>query len=210
MKTSPSLTNAAASLNRIGPKARPIAQLFYLTDSERGADPIAMAKLLPRGTGLILRHYDHPDKERLAFTLGKICKRRRLQLLIAGDVRLAVRAHADGVHVPDYNLWQIPRIRSKLRRGMIITAATHSLRRVRMAGEMNADAAMISPVFVTKSNNFKRSLGVLQLRLICRRSPLPLMALGGINARNFRHLRNIGLHGIGAIGALEKSTGFYS
>lgn len=208
MKTSRSLTNTIASLNRVQPKAGALPQLFYLTDDIRGADPVAMAKKLPRGSAIILRHYSHPDKARLAHKLALICKRRRLKLLIANDVRLAISVRSDGVHVPDYNLSQIPRIRSKLRKGQIITAATHSLRRIHMAGKMKADAAMISPVFPTRSHDFSGSLGVFRLRAISRNSPLPLIALGGISSRNIAQLKNMNLHGIAAITALEKGARF--
>jgi thiamine monophosphate synthase len=46
-----------------------------------------------------------------------------------------------------------------------------------------------------------------RLRTIARTSPIPIYALGGIDAENVESLRNIPLAGIAAIGALLPKQG---
>jgi thiamine monophosphate synthase len=79
----------------------------------------------------------------------------------------------------------------------VITVAAHCLRGL-AAGP--ADAALLSPVFATASHPNAPSLGAARARLMARQAMLPVLALGGIEARNAGSLR--GFAGLAAIGAL--------
>jgi thiamine monophosphate synthase len=61
---------------------------------------------------------------------------------------------------------------------------------------------LLSPIFATQSHTDRAPLGLARLRTIARTSPIPIYALGGIDAENMERLKNIPLAGIAAIGAL--------
>ena len=78
------------------------------------------------------------------------------------------------------------------------TVAAHSPRGLHAP---YADAALLSPIFATGSHPGAASLTAPRARLIARNVLLPVLALGGINARNAALLS--GFSGIAAIGALS-------
>ena len=88
-----------------GPRIRPggglnrLPRLWLFTDERRLADPRASVARLPRGkAGVVLRHDGYPDRAALGRDLARICRERRLVLVVAGDVRLAAKLRA-GVHL---------------------------------------------------------------------------------------------------------------
>jgi thiamine-phosphate pyrophosphorylase len=66
-----------------------------------------------------------------------------------------------------------------------------------------ADAVFVSPVFATASHPGAPTLGPMRFGLLAKRLPLPVIALGGMDARRFRRLKPLGAHGWAAIDALS-------
>lgn len=175
-------------------------RLVAMTDPARGGDPRRVARRLPIGSWMIFRHYDDPDRSVLARHLSKICRSRRIRLLIAGDIALAVRLRA-GLHLPEKQPASV-KIRLWQRRGGLLTGAAHSRTALRRAKAFGADAALLSPVFATQSHPGARPLGLLALRNLVRTSGLPVVALGGVNCFTLRRLRAIPLAGVAVVGAV--------
>ena len=91
------LTELATRLNSRHPGGGKLPPILLLTDGVRLPDPLPAAATLPRGAGVILRHYDDPDRPALARELASLCRHRGLRLLIAGDGPLAAQAEAAGI-----------------------------------------------------------------------------------------------------------------
>ena len=174
--------------------------LVLVTDRRRLADALAAARALPAGSAVVLRDYDAADRTPLARRLALLCRRRRLTLLVAGDWRLAAAVHADGLHLAE---WLVPRRGLWRRRpGWLVTAAAHGERALWRARRAGADAALLAPVFATASHPGARTLGAVRFAALARRAPLPVYALGGIDAGRARRLIGSGAAGIAALGAL--------
>jgi thiamine-phosphate pyrophosphorylase len=58
-----------------------------------------------------------------------------------------------------------------------------------LAARLGADAALLSPVFATRSHPGGATLGPVRFRLLARQAALPVIALGGMDARRARALR---------------------
>lgn len=137
---------------------------------------------LPRGSGFVYRHYHLGAEARRARfeRLARIARRRGHVVVLAGPARLARRWKADGCY-------GAPR---RAVRGSGLTLHTaHSLRELGMARRLGADAVMLSPVFATRSHPGARTLGPLRFRLLAARAGLPVIALGGMDARRAKRLR---------------------
>ena len=73
--------------------------LWLFTDAHRLADPRPIVARLPRGLcGVVLRHDGDPDRRRLGQDLARLCRMRRMPLVVAGDTRLALALKA-GIHL---------------------------------------------------------------------------------------------------------------
>ncbi len=180
-----------------------LPQRFYMTDAAR-SDAAAIMRRLPRGTGVIFRHYDAVDREALAASLRALARQRHLVFLVAGDVRLAARVKADGFHAPERLIHRITAARRVLPPGLF-TAAAHGPAGLIAARQAGADGIFISPVFATASHEGAALLGPVRFAALALASPCPVYALGGMNARRFQRVRPSGARGYGAIGAFQNS-----
>ncbi len=153
--------------------------LFYLTDPERTPDPAATAKHLPRGCGIIYRHFGAPERKRTARTLSEITNTHGLYLLIAADPELAESVSAHGVHWPEARLSQAREWQGKF---ALNTASAHSAPAITQAAQAGMDAALVSAVFASDSASAGPALGVAAFRELVRAADLPVYGLGGINA----------------------------
>jgi thiamine-phosphate pyrophosphorylase len=166
------------------------------TDARLGGaapgDPLwrALARL-PRGGGVVFRHYGWPKEDRRAL-LARVCAvARRRGLLVVGSGIAA----PDGVHRPA----QAMRHRGSPRPGLV-TASAHSRRELVAAFRAGADLLFLSPLFPTESHPGAQALGPLRFGLLVRGAPGPVAALGGMTAARMRRLKPLGAAGFGAIG----------
>ncbi len=168
--------------------------LWLFTDARV---PVDLSRL-PRGAGVVIRHYDHP--QRAAF-VGKLVAAGRacgLIMLVAGDMRLALASGADGVHLPEHQVrkYQMHSIR-RPHRNFIITAAAHSQQALHDAAFV--DGIFLSPMFATRSHVGSKNIGRLRAAHLIHTTSTMIIALGGITSQNARHLATIGFAGIAAI-----------
>lgn len=178
-----------------------LPRLILMTDHRRLPDPLPLLRRLPRGSAVIVRHGDTARRRGLVAALRQPCRVMRLCLLVAADDRLA--ATADGLHLPEA---MVRRGWRRRRRSMLVTAAAHSLAAVRRAAARGVDAVLIAPVFATASHPGAPTLGPLRFARMVRASPLPVYALGGIDALAARRLLCSGAAGFAAIGALTAAA----
>lgn len=162
-------------------RRHPLPRLWLMTDERMGDALWTCLALLPRGSGVVFRHYGLPAGERRALfrQVRQVCRARRLRLLVAG---LPLGA-ADGTH--------------GRRGGGIRSASAHNLRELRAAERSGADLAFLSPVHPTRSHPGARPLGRRRFALLAHQARIPVVALGGMSRERFRTLR--GAYGWAAI-----------
>lgn len=166
-------------------RRQPPPRLWLMTDERQGDGLWAALERLPRGAGIVFRHYGLPAPQRrnLFEQVRRVARRQRLVLIAAGGALPG----ADGRH-------------GGRGRG-IRTAAAHDLREVRAAELQGADIVFLSPVFPTRSHPGAASLGPVRFGLIARQARARIIALGGMDARRARRLARLGAYGWGGIDA---------
>jgi thiamine-phosphate pyrophosphorylase len=133
-----------------------LPRLWLFTDAQRLPDPRASVARLPRGrSGVVLRHDHDPMRAALGRDLARICRDRRLVLVVAGDVRLAASLRA-GVHLRG-GRWPGP-----LRRRGVVTSSAHSIPDLRRTAAAGACLVFLSPAFPTASHAGAPGLGPLR------------------------------------------------
>ncbi len=169
-------------------RRHPLPRIWLMTDERMGDRLWNTIERLPRGGGVVFRHYSLPSKKRRALfeRVARYARRRRLLLVVAGSDRLG---RADGVH-------------NQPRHGDgIVTWSVHSQRELATATRHGADLVFASPVFTTRSHPNANALGPVRLGLMIRSSRMRVVALGGMDRDRFRRLRGLGLHGWAGIDA---------
>jgi thiamine-phosphate pyrophosphorylase len=196
------LARTARTLN--APFHRSLPALILMTDEMRLPAPAAVASVLPKASAIILRHTDENERRLLAKALRPIARERRLMLIIAGDAPLADDIAADGLHLPEARAREAAHWKA-LRPTWLVTAAAHSARGLVVAQRSGADAVLLAPAFPTLSHTERAPLGVARFRLIAQHAPLPVYALGGVNAQTVQRLLGAVLAGVAAIEGLIPS-----
>ena len=183
---------------------RKLPQRILLTDSVRLADPRDAIRALPARSGVILRHYNVPDRAGLARELLAICRPKKIPLIIAGDVRLAKAIGADGLHLPEDMLsHRLGHWRKWLSPENFLSVAAHSPKALRKAAAASANFALLSPIFQTKSHPESRAIGINRFANWTTNAPLPVYALGGVTHQHEGRILATGAAGWAAIGAFS-------
>ena len=185
---------ARAAVRRGG--LRPVPPLWLFTDARRLPDPRPAVRRLPRGlAGVVLRHDGVPNRAALGRDLVRLCRARRLVLVVAGDARLAAALRA-GVHLRG-GRWPGP-----IRTRRFVTSSAHGWPDLLRAQKAGAALAFLSPAFPTASHPGAPALGPVRWTCLARAARVPVAALGGIDPVLLRRLPRRTCRAIGAIGAL--------
>lgn len=161
----------------------PLPDLWLLTDERQGDALWSALARLPRGSGVILRHYSLPphERHRLYLRVRRITRARRLMLLLS---RCPRGWRADGVYGPHG-----------------VAVPVHTIPEIRRAERSGAAFVLLSPLFPTRTHPGDRTLGRVRFAALAYATPLPVIALGGVKAHHRRSLRQIGAHGWAGIDA---------
>jgi thiamine-phosphate pyrophosphorylase len=195
---------------------RVLPSLLFFTDPGRTPDPEAIAARLPPGAAIVYRAFGALDAEARGARLKTIARQRKLILLIGADAGLAQRLGADGVHLPERLANRAQRLKAA-HPGWLVTAAAHSLLAARRGLAAGADAVVVSAVFPSASPSAGPPIGAVRLAILVRqakrargtrRAKGAVYALGGVDNKKARLLRDTGLVGLAAVDAFRTSTWF--
>ncbi|WEK45225.1 MAG: thiamine phosphate synthase [Candidatus Andeanibacterium colombiense] len=150
---------------------------WLVTDERNDAALDQALRRLPRGSGLIYRHYHLPDAERASrfLELKRIARARGMVVILADSALTAAEWGADGIYGAPRALYPC--------RDMLRLATAHSLREIGEANRLGADAVLLSPAFATRSHPGAPALGPVRFRLLAAHSRIPVIALGGMDQR---------------------------
>lgn len=187
------LAISAAMPARHCKKSAKLPTMWLMTD-ERVTNASLMQALdhLPRGAGVVFRHYSLAAAPRHALfdRVRAIARRRRLVLLLAGSAKTARAWKADGWHG-----------RTPGPSDMLHSAPAHSVSEIKQAEYVKADLVFLSPVFPTRSHLGGRNIGRTGFASLARQVRMPVIALGGMTYARWRRLRGAGAYGWAAIDA---------
>jgi thiamine-phosphate pyrophosphorylase len=175
-----------------------VIRLYLITPPSGDPVPAVAAALaaLPRGsTGVQLRQPGGPARELLerARVLREICGRFGAPLLINDRADVALAAGAHGVHLPARGLSASD---ARALGFDLVGVSAHSAEEVARAARDGADFAVFAPVYETPG---KAARGEAALAETCRASPLPVLALGGVNETNAHRCIDAGARGVACI-----------
>jgi len=158
-------------------------ELWLISDARIDASLERAVGRLPRGSGLVFRHYHLPAPERRARfrRIARQARRRGHTVVLAGTVTEARRWRSEGAY------GTAERLASGTAMLRLITV--HSLREIGRAHRSRADAVLLSPVFATRSHPGAKTLGVVRFRLLARWPRVPVIALGGMDQAAARRLK---------------------
>ncbi len=171
-----------------------------------GRDPVDITRAILRGGASVLQLRDKSPGDaarvRLARDVRAECRRAGVPFVLNDRADLALLVEADGLHLGQADL-PIQDAR-EIVGGMPIGLSTHDEEQARSAADAGADLIGFGPIFPTRTKvDADPQVGLSQLEGICRRSGLPVVAIGGIDASSASEVAARGARWVAAISALS-------
>jgi thiamine-phosphate pyrophosphorylase len=193
--------------------------LCLVTDARRFPQPSTVALLdrieaaVRAGVSLVqIRERLLPDREVFDLAGRAVARTAGSGAAVVVNERfdIALAAGAAGVHLRGDSV-AASRVRDATPDEFIIGRSVHSLREAEaVTADGGCDYLLFGTVYPTASKPPGHPVaGIAALEEICRRIPLPVLAIGGIDASNARAVAAAGAAGIAAVGAFmtdEPST----
>lgn len=133
-------------------------------------------------------------------------KNKKIKIIIAKDIGLALKSKADGVHFSDLDKIPLKFFkRNSFRKDFVLSLSCHSLKSLIKYSKYKIDQLFISPAYPTTSHNNSKALGSTNLAKISLKyktiaySKPGLYALGGVSDANINKIRNTKISSFGAI-----------
>jgi len=174
-----------------------LPRIWLFTDERNDASLDRAILRLPRGSGIVFRHYHLREPLRRArFEIVQgLARRRGHVLLLAGSPALARRWRADGVHGHV--------ARASILAGLLHSAPVHDARQVQQANRTGAVLFFLSPILATRSHPGQRPLNAVQAQRLAGLCNGRVIFLGGMTARRYRMRKDALAHGWAAIDGLS-------
>ena len=154
-----------------------VPDIWLLSDARNDAVLEQALAALPPRSGMVFRHYHlGGDERRRRFdALAAQARTRGVTVVLSGSAEQAQRWGADGVYGAPHRLGEPS--------GFLRLATAHGAAELQAAQAAAASAAFLSPVFPTRSHAGTHCLGPDRFLELARSAALPVIALGGMDAR---------------------------
>jgi thiamine-phosphate pyrophosphorylase len=188
----------------------PDPPLLLVTDRRQARLPLPNIVAAALGAGcrwVSVREKDLPQDEQILLTrtLARAAHAHGATLTLHGDPALAKAAGADGTHLRSGNDAAAARI--LLGPGKLIGVSIHTATEAEAIDPRHVDYALAGPAFETASKpGYGPALGREGFLDIARRAPVPVLAIGGINAARLGEFIAAGAAGVAVMGGVMRAA----
>ncbi|MEY4829509.1 MAG: hypothetical protein RLZZ562_1305 [Planctomycetota bacterium] len=187
----------------------PAHRLYLLfTPSLAGDKPWrVLENALKGGVDLVQWRSKEPDDAGFR-ACRDICMARSVPIFVNDDVMLAVRGRAHGAHVGQDDME--PEVARKLLVRQTLGVSTHDKKQIDAAVAAGADYVGFGPCYPTATKGYSEGLPAEAIEEAAFSCPVPLFAIGGIDASNLLRLRAFGVRRIAVSSAILKAQDPYA
>jgi thiamine-phosphate pyrophosphorylase len=188
----------------------PVPPLLLVTDRSQARLPLedVIERACAGGCRWVsVREKDLPADEQIALarSLAPIAQRYGARLTLHGDADVARTAGVDGVHLSAAG--DAAAARAVLGPRALVGISIHSAAKAAVLDPRVVDYAIAGPAFLTASKpGYGPALGPNGLAAICRAAPVPVVAIGGIEAENVGDVIKAGAAGVAVMGSVMRSA----
>lgn len=136
-----------------------------------------------------------------AFELHDLCKKYNVPFFINDNVDIAIRCHAEGIHVGQDDM-AAAKVRERVGEDMMIGVSAHTVQEALDAVAHGADCLGVGAAFATHTKEDVNVLPRQTLIDICNAVDVPVVAIGGIHKDNILQLRGTGVDGVALVSAI--------
>ncbi len=122
---------------------------------------------------------------------------------MSNNIKLSIKLGLSGVYIPSFNkklnycgFYNLPE-------NFKIIGSAHTLNEIRIKNQQGCKEILLSPIF--KNDKSKEFLNIIKFNIIKLNTKADLIALGGINQKNFKRLKCLKLKGFASISWAKKN-----
>ena len=136
-----------------------------------------------------------------AVEIHALCQRYGVPFFVNDNVDIAIRCHAEGVHVGQEDM-AAAQVRARVGEGMMIGVSAHTVQEALDAVAHGADYLGVGAVFATHTKTDVSEMPRQTLLDICNAVDVPVVAIGGIHKENILQLKGTGVDGVALVSAI--------
>ncbi|WP_419713335.1 thiamine phosphate synthase [Lentilactobacillus buchneri subsp. silagei] len=149
-------------------------------------------------------------RDEMAADLREMCSDYEIPFIVDDDVDLAIKTHADGIHVGQKDE-RVTKVIEAVGQSMFVGLSCDTQGQVNIANHIDGISYLGSgPVFPTGSKaDADPVIGVDGLAKLVQASQLPVVAIGGITEQNIVELPQTGVAGVSVISMIAQSDDIF-
>ena len=136
-----------------------------------------------------------------AVSIAALCRQYGVPFFINDNVEIAVKCHADGIHVGQEDM-AASQVRERVGDDMMIGVSVHTVQEALDAVKAGADCLGVGAMFSTSTKADADVLPMSVLKDICDAVDIPVVAIGGIGKHNIGQLAGTGVDGVALVSAI--------
>lgn len=136
-----------------------------------------------------------------AVSIAALCRQYGVPFFINDNVEIAVKCHADGIHVGQEDM-AASQVRERVGDDMMIGVSVHTVQEALDAVKAGADCLGVGAMFSTSTKVDADVLPISVLKDICDAVDIPVVAIGGIGKHNIGQLAGTGVDGVALVSAI--------
>ena len=134
-----------------------------------------------------LKKYSLNQKILIGKRILKICREKKVKFIVNDDPTLAKKLNADGCHLGQKDM-KITKAREIIGNKIIGVTCHNSIRLAKLAINNNVSYLALGAFYSTKTKKTKYRASTQILNKVNKLTNLPLVAIGGINSKNYKNL----------------------
>lgn len=147
------------------------------------------------------KNLDYENFKNEALKIQELCRKYQIPFIVNDNVELAKEINADGVHVGQNDM-NAKNVREILGYEKILGVSAQTPEEAILAENNGADYIGAGAVFHTGTKLDAVEVTHETLKKICNAIKIPVVAIGGINAKNILELENSGIYGVAVVSAI--------
>ena len=147
------------------------------------------------------KHLDRDAFLAEARQICALCRRYGVPFIVNDDLDVALACGADGIHVGQDDM-PAAEVRRRAGRRLIVGVSAHTPEEARLAEAAGADYLGAGAVFGSATKTDASLLTPAGLQAVCAAVHIPVVAIGGVNARNILQLQGSGAAGAAVVSGI--------
>ncbi len=157
---------------------------------------------LDKYTTIVYRNYSIKIEEKKLKEFRNYCKKKKINLFLSNNIKLAIKLKLDGVYIPSFNK-NLRHLSYKTKQNFKIIGSAHNIYEIRLKELQKVEEIFLSSLF-KKNKNY---LGLNKFKINQNFTKIKIIALGGITNKNIKRLKMLNCIGLAGISYFGKKKG---